>query len=250
MTRRPMRLVSQLRWDLVMQVRQGFLTAGTVVAGTWVLVVARWVDDGFLAWAPSFVLGNLAITSFFFAAGLVQFERQEGSLQALWLTPLRPDEYLASKSLSLGLFAVIETVIILAASFGLTLPWIPLVLGMVAMSVIYTLIGIAMVLRYDGISEFILPASFVIALLELPALDALGIWQSPLLWLLPTRPPLAVLEWAVAPERISVEMLALGIGGSLFWIILFAMLCRRALSSFAAGTSHRRKPARAMEQAL
>jgi fluoroquinolone transport system permease protein len=234
-TRAPARLVSRLRWDLVLQVRQGFLLAGAVVAGTWVLLAARWVGPEFVSWAPALALGNLGITSFYFIAGIVLFERGEGSLQGLWLTPLRPGEYLASKVASLALFAVGETVVILAACFGAALPWTALCLGMIAMSAIYTLIGILMVLRYDGISEFLVPSVGVMALLQLPALAALEVWDHPLLWLLPMRPPLLVLEWAVAPEKFGVGALALAIGGSILWIALLGAASGRALHRFAAG---------------
>jgi fluoroquinolone transport system permease protein len=242
-TRAPRRFASLLRWDLVLQVRQGFLLAGAVVAATWILLAARWVDPGFASWAPAFALGNLSITSFYFVAGLVLFERGEGSLQAVWLTPVRPAEYLASKVVSLALFAVVETGVILAACFGLALSWVPLCLGMLAMSAIYTLIGVLAVLRYEGISEFILPSALLLTILELPALETVGLWKSALLWLLPLRPPLLVLEWAVAHERVGAGALAFGVLGSLFWIALLGAGCRRALRRFVAGAPVRFAPA-------
>lgn len=245
MTRAPRRLASLLRWDLVLQVRQGFLLAGVVVAGTWILLAARWVDPGFASWAPAFALGNLSVTSFYFVAGLVLFERGEGSLQALWLTPVRPAEYLASKIVSLALFAVVETGVILAACFGLALSWVPLCVGMVAMSAIYTLLGVLAVLRYEGISEFILPSALLLAILELPVLESLHLWRSPLLWVLPLRPPLLLLEWAVSHERVGAGALAFGVLGSLFWIVLLGAGCRRALRRFVAGVPVRLAPARA-----
>jgi fluoroquinolone transport system permease protein len=237
------RFASHLRWDLVLQVRHGFLLAGGVVTATWIVLAGRQVDMGFVSWVPAFVLGNLGITSFYFVAGMVLFERGEGSLQAIWLTPLRPAEYLGSKIVSLALFAVVETCVILGACFGRALSWVPLCLGMFAMSAIYTLIGVLVVLRYEGISEFILPASFLLGFLGLPTLESLGVWESPLLWLLPLRPPLLVLEWAVTPERISAGALTFGVVGSLFWIALLAAGCPRALGRFVAGVSARRASA-------
>jgi fluoroquinolone transport system permease protein len=244
------RFLSQLRWDLVLQVRHGFLLAGGVVAGALILVAVNFVDGDFVSWAPAFALGNLSITSFYFTAGLLLFERGEGSLQAIWLTPLRPAEYLASKAVSLALFAVVETSVILAACFGFAIAWGPLCLGMFAMSAIYTLIGILIVLRYEGISEFILPSAALLVVLELPALESLGLWESPILWLLPLRAPLLLLESAVAPERIGTAAFAFGVLGSLFWIALLAVVCGRALGRFVAGGPISQPVGRAFEEGV
>lgn len=242
MIRAVARLASLLRWDLVLQVRQGFLLAGVVVAGTWIALAARAVDPEFVSWAPAFAVGNLSITAFYFVAGLVLFERGEGSLQAVFSTPIRPAEYLASKVVSLALFGVVETGAILLACFGPALSWGPLCLGMFLASAIYTLVGLQVVLRYEGISEFILPSVPWLVLLELPVLGSLGLWDSPLLWVLPLRPPLLVLEWAVAPQRVGTAALAFGIAGSLAWIAILATGCRRALRRFTAGTAARPRP--------
>ncbi len=66
-----------------------------------------------------FVIGNILITSFYFIAGLVLLERDEGTLTAQAVTPLRPWEYLFSKGISLFVLVFVENLIIVVLYAGL-----------------------------------------------------------------------------------------------------------------------------------
>jgi fluoroquinolone transport system permease protein len=61
---------------------------------------------------------NLQITTFFFVAGLLLLERDEGTLTALAVSPMSPALYLAVWTATLTILAAAETIAIVWLAFG------------------------------------------------------------------------------------------------------------------------------------
>lgn len=224
------RLAAALRCDLRLQLRQGFVAAGLVVAAVWVALLGPLPDAGLVTWLPPFLFVNLLVTTFYFGAGLVLFEKNQGVLEALVVTPLRDAEYLASKVLSLALLGVAEGLVIVLLVHGPGLAWGPLLAGSLLTAAIYTLAGFVVVARYDSINEFLLPSSLWVALIQLPVLDCVGLLESPLFWLWPTQPCLVLLEGGFRPLA-GGETAAALLAGSL-WTTLLAVWARRSFRRF------------------
>lgn len=76
--------VTVLRWDIMVQARNGFYWATAflvlVVGGLLLAVPATARTDAAL-WVPALIAVNLQITTFFFVAGLILLERDEGTLR-------------------------------------------------------------------------------------------------------------------------------------------------------------------------
>jgi fluoroquinolone transport system permease protein len=71
-----------------------------------------------------------------------------------------------------------------------------LLLGIVGIGIIYTLIGIVLIVRYDKITEFLIPLSAVAVILQLPFLYFLGWVEHPLFLLIPTSAPTVLMQAA------------------------------------------------------
>jgi fluoroquinolone transport system permease protein len=71
-----------------------------------------------------------------------------------------------------------------------------LLLGIVGIGIIYTLIGIVLIVRYDKITEFLIPLSAVAVILQLPFLYFLGWVEHPLFLLIPTSAPTVLMQGA------------------------------------------------------
>ena len=128
-------------------------------------------------------------TTLFYVAALILFERDEGTLKAIIVSPLRTSEYLWSKIITLAALATLESVtmiggamLIMSRTDEITLPNIPLMLiGIIAIGVMYTLIGIILIVRYDKITDVLIPMSGVAAILQLPFVYFLGWIEHPVL---------------------------------------------------------------------
>jgi fluoroquinolone transport system permease protein len=106
---------------------------------------------------PAILAVNLQITTFFFVAGLMLLERDEGTLNALAVSPLSASGYLAMRTFSLTGLAAAETIAIVWIGFGTGGSW-PLILGgTAALGFIYTCFGAAVATRYESVNALLLP---------------------------------------------------------------------------------------------
>ncbi len=221
------RLATALRGDLLLQWRFGLVAAGAVVLVTFVALL--WpLDLGPMGFAiPAFVLGNLTVTAFFFVAAMVLFEKDDGTLEALVVTPLRVGEYLASKVLTLTLLAVVETVLMVAIVYPSPIALFPLISGTIAMAIAYVLFGFAVAVRYDSITGLLFPAVFVNFLWQIPVLGSLAIFDPAILYLHPVRAMLVWVEAAIRPLSAAEWAYAIG-----YWGLTIAVLYRVAHRAF------------------
>jgi fluoroquinolone transport system permease protein len=210
--------VTALRWDVVVQARNGFYWATAfvvLVVGGLLLAVPEAARADEAAWVPVLVAVNLQITTFFFVAGLLLLERDEGTLLALAVSPLTPTAYLATRTLSLTTLAGIETIALVSIAFADSPSWPLLLAGTSALGLIYTGMGAALATRYASVNALLLPASVVVTLLLLPLLPHFGLAPRALFLVHPIEPALTLMRAAYGDTRIAD--VAFGVLGSISW---------------------------------
>ena len=231
------RFIATVLWDIKLQFRYGFYYVGAFVVVA-IITLASQLPSSFnvenLGQLVAFMLlNNLLITTFYFIAGLVLLEKGQHTLESLVVTPLRRGEYLGSKLLTLTGLACLESSLILIAIYGFALNWAWFLLGLSTMSVVYILIGFALIARYNSINAYLFPSILLTLILNLPALDYLGFFSTPFFYLFPTQPALILLKAAFEPLagwNILYALLA-----SLVWIALGYWFSLRAFQRFIVG---------------
>lgn len=194
-----MRLASALRGDIRLQVRHGFYAAYMLVSGAYIallqLLPAGWREtaDVLLTFSDPSALG------FYFIGGIVLLERGQGVYDSLFVTPLRAEEYIVSKALSLALLSVLSAAAIHVSAFGLTANLTALVAGTALTSVFFTLFGLGVAIRSRTVNGFFLLSSLCSLPFMAPLLGLLGAWDTPLWRLLPTWGSLTLLQAAFEP---------------------------------------------------
>lgn len=228
------RLLATMRWDVRLQFRYGFYYAGVFVTVVWVIILRQFPPATLNLVLPAFVLLGLNITTYYFIAGLVLFEKGEGTLEALVTTPLRVKEYLASKVVTLALLGLLENLLIVVLTYGLGFQPLLLVLGMGFTAAIYTLVGFVLIARYDSINEYMMPSVLYVALLQLPVVDYFGLWPSVLFYLHPIQAPLLLLKAAFQP--VEPWQVIYGLLYSLLWSGITYRWAARAFHRFVVRT--------------
>jgi fluoroquinolone transport system permease protein len=197
-----------------------------VIIGTLLLYLSDRLEGQAPLWVPAAILTNLQITTFFFVAGLILLEKDEGTLSALAVSPLSPATYLTMRILGLTILAAAETVAVVWLGFGAIGRWPFILVGTAALGIIYTAFGAAFAVRYDSVNAFLLPASVVILLLMLPLLPHFGLTTRGILVLHPLEPALTLLRGGF--DALSRADTVFGIVGSAAWsAIAFAWAQRR-----------------------
>ncbi|TAM70332.1 ABC transporter permease [Mycobacterium sp.] len=202
------RLVSAVRIELVLQVRQRFLHAAIFSGLMWLAVLLP-MPTGLRTVAEPYVLaGDTTIIGFFFVAGTVFFERQERTLGAIIATPLRFTEYLSAKLAVLLAVSLSVAVVVVTVAHGTAYRPAPMLLGVILGTLLMLLVGFATSLPFASISDWFLATTIPLAVMSLPMAYLSGVWPNPVLYLVPTQGPLLLLgsafgQVSLAPWQIG-----------------------------------------------
>lgn len=209
--------LTALRWDVVLQARNGFYWASAfvvVVIGGLLLAVPETVRSNQAALVPAILAINLQSTTFFFVAGLMLLERDEGTLTALAVSPFTAEGYLATRTVSLTALAAVETIGLLWVAFDMPGSWLVL-MGTTSLGVIYTGFGAVVGARYASVNALLLPASVVVSFLLLPLIPHFGLGPREFVMLHPIEPSLTLLRAGYGTA--SPTDLVFGVVGSITW---------------------------------
>jgi len=233
------RLLSAIKTDFTVQVRNNLYVIGIMVAllVAGVLSYVATPERMFLL-VPALLLTVIGGSTMMYVAGMILFEKDEHTINAIIVSPLRSAEYLWAKVISLTVLATIESVIMVGGAmlimsywYHLSLPNIPLLLlGIVAIGIIYTLIGIIAVVRYNKITDFLVPMTGVMIVLQLPFLYFIGMVHHNIFLLIPTSAPAMIMQGAYT--SLSTWHWVYAIGYTLLTICLLAVWARHAFNAY------------------
>jgi fluoroquinolone transport system permease protein len=173
-----------------------------------------------------------AVIGLMFVGALVLFEKSENVLQALVITPMKTDDYLLSKILSLTLLSTISATLFMIlmiifndVSFNLFY----LVAGILLTSVMLILLGFIIVSRVSNINGYLLGMMIgFIGLTFPPLLQLFGLVENPIFYLWPTQASFLLFDGVFQAAALNTWEIFYGIGYQLVWIVLFYMFAKRA----------------------
>jgi fluoroquinolone transport system permease protein len=223
------RLLTAIRGDMRLQFRNGFYYAAAFVMVVMVILLRQFTDEIVTWMLPIFIVGNLLINTFYFVSGLVLLEKEEGTLTAQIVTPLRRSEYLAAKVITLTLLSLFENglIVLLVGSYLRPGFFLLAVLGASAM---LTLTGFVVVIRYDSINQFLMPSVLYTSLLMLPLMTYLGLPEHWLLYLHPLQAPWLLMQAAFNPAPLADILY--GLLAACVWSFFLFRLAQNAFYHF------------------
>lgn len=201
------RLLAAMRTDVALQARNQLYA----ISGLFAVVMAAavvWLSSpsSLHRMVPMAVLFVVGGSTLMYVVAMVLLERDDGTLDAISVSPLRPWEYVTAKVVSLGGIAVFEGVVLAGGAVlwldrtalgGFTMPL--LVFGIAALAVLHTLVGVVVVVRYSRITEALMPMGLVALVLQIPALYFVGALPTRLALAIPSGAPAMFIRGAFAP---------------------------------------------------
>lgn len=176
-----------LRLDVRLQWRYGFFYAAAFSALVWEAIVLVVPGDLRPVFMPYFIFGDLAIVGFFFIAGAVFFERGERTLFALLVSPMRFRDYYAAKLSTLTALSLVLSLVIAVSGVGFDFNPATFLAAVALSALLFLMCSFISVTPFQSISEWIIPSTGVIALLNVPLLHYSGLWENPVTYLVPTQ---------------------------------------------------------------
>lgn len=201
-----MRLATALNYDMKFQIRHGFYAVYALITMFYF---------GALANVPAVVKPTLvtllifmdtSVLGFFFIGGIILLERRQRTIESLFVTPLRPWEYLWAKVISLTILAALAShlILIVVADMSLNILWFTF--GICTSSIFFVFMGIAIAVRSRTINGYFFRGIIYTLVLAVPLVQFFHLVENPIISLLPTW-PLLVLTDAQFHSHALPEML-------------------------------------------
>ena len=221
------RLVNTFVSDIRYQWRYGFYFAYALVIVVFTVILRvlpeAWRQTALIA----VLLSDPALLGFFFIGGIMQLERGEGLLDALFLSPLRPWEYIVSKGASLGVLATLAGCLIALGSGVSSIRFGLLAIALFLGSVCFTWIGVATSVNLRSMNAYFgIDGLWEMIIIAPPMLLLFGI-DFPLLDMFPGSMVLRLIEACIGAGRPVI----LPLFGLAAWMGVVFVLTRRRLIS-------------------
>jgi fluoroquinolone transport system permease protein len=224
------RLMATMKLDVTIQIRNQLYAIGIGVAVVTAFALSQLTTPDQLGLViPTVMLLVMGGSTLLYVSSMILFEKDEGTINMAIVSPLKSSEYLISKIVTLTWLATLEsailiggTMLLMSFSADVMIPnLLVLFIGIIAIGVLYSLIGIVLIVRYDKITEFLIPMSGIAVVLQFGFFYFLGLWESPLLLLIPTSAPTMIMrgayvdlsawEWLYGISYTSVLLIGLSI---------------------------------------
>jgi len=213
-----------MKQDFRFQARHGFYIVYAFVS-LFYIIILRWMpvdvrDDV----APVIVLMDPAAVGFFIVGAGVLLERSQGVLDPIFVTPIRLQDYIWSKAITLALLGFVSGEVVLIGSLG-RLNWLGSI-GLYAISVIMSLFGLALAVRAKTVNIFLMKASLSMIMLLLPLLSYFHLVSHSIFSVLPTAAALRLLSSSSAPFSLFEGILAAA--NLCLWLVIAFQLAYKA----------------------
>ena len=196
---RVQRLLGTVLWDLRLQVKYQILTVAAIVTALYIALFKLLVREEFDELLILLIFTDPAMLGFIFIGALVLFEKSSNTLDALVVTPLRMQEYLISKAISLSIIATVCALLMAIAGHGINFNYLPFIYSVLMTSAIVTLLGFYGASRINSFNQYFILIPIFLTPLALPLLNLFGITDSLFLYALPTQATLNLLRASFHP---------------------------------------------------
>ncbi|WP_422658829.1 ABC transporter permease [Paenibacillus sp. EC2-1] len=225
-----MRLQAAFFYDVKLQFRHGFYYAYLIISTIYIMVLHalpqefRQTADIILTFSDPGVLG------FFFVGGLVLLEKGQNIHDNLFVTPYKPEEYILSKTLSLTALSILTCSVIHLSTFGFHTNLFLYLLGVAMTSFFFTLIGMGLSARCKTINQFFIKSMLYTSILILPLLETIGLWNSPLFYILPAKGSLLLIRSAFT--NLSLGELTYAVISLAVWCVVAYFWTRNSIRRY------------------
>jgi len=200
-----------------------YLIAGIVLVYTLILrQIPSYLSD---TAGTMLIFFDPSLVGFMFLGALILFERKDGSLNALSVTPASLDSYMWSKVISMTILALISGISIAILAFGYSDRYIFIGIGILLTSLVYTLLGFASVSKYKRLDSYFSMVFLVMAISMLPLLDFFQIIESDLFYIIPSYSSIELI-YAGFVET-SLNNVLMYSGYLIIWIIISFYLAKK-----------------------
>jgi fluoroquinolone transport system permease protein len=175
-----------------------------------------------------------AVLGLMFVGALVLFEKAENTLQSLVVTPMKTNDYIFSKIISLTILAFASSMLFMGlmivfnnTSFNIGI----MVIGIIITSIMMILLGFIIVARVNNLNGYLMAMMLVFLGLTVPSLfDLFELYESVAFYIIPTHASFVLFNGVFT--EIELWEIAYGVFYQIFWIVLFYIIAKKAFYKY------------------
>jgi len=225
-------LKNMLKWEFVLLARYKIIHISILSVFLYFLTTQAVPSIDTTRFHSVLLFFDPALIGILFVGALVLFEKSENVLQALVVTPMKTNDYLLSKIISLTILSIISAALFMAlmAIFnGTSFNILFLVLSIILTSVMLILLGFLIVSGVNSINGYLMIMAIAfIGLTFPPMVHLFGLYESPIFYVWPTQASFILFDGVFNAASLNIWEIAYGIGYQILWIALFFILARKA----------------------
>lgn len=186
-----MRMLNAIKSDIWFQFKQGFYFIYIIITIFYLIILSCLPENISRIGVPFIVFTDPSVLGLFFIGGIIMLEKLQGVIHLLVVTPIRINEYLLSKIISLSIISTLVGLVITLVSYKENVNWFVLILALLLTSCFFTLMGFLIGAGCHTINQYFVKMIPYMLLLILPCFSIIGF---PYGYLLTTVPSTAALR--------------------------------------------------------
>lgn len=199
------RFMSTLQKDVMIQSRNNMYAISVMVAIVFAVIFTMVLKPEYLSTViPAALLFIVGGTTIIFVGALIMEEKELGLIDVFEITPLNMKTYLMSKVVSLTFLSTLEVLIMIGIpiywnnnNYDIELPNIAvLIVAVILLNLFYTLLGIGIVVRFNKLTDFMMPTVLIMIFLQVPIVYYSRIINAKLLLIIPSAAPIMLVQGA------------------------------------------------------
>lgn len=189
------RFLAAVKLDICLQFKYGIYLVYGIITFFYILLLSFLPKNISTFLTPFIIFSDPSFLGFFFLGGLIFFEKDEGTIQSIVITPLKIEEYILSKVVSLTIVALISGFLVSIVNYK-SINYFILFLAIFLTSTFFTLLGFIAVIKLKSVNEYLLASILYLSILGLPILEYFNLYKSNFFYLLPTQASLILFQSA------------------------------------------------------
>ena len=223
-------LAHLIRHDFLLLARNKIITISVFLTAIYVVLFKALSSFGpaekFLVLV---IFNDPALLGFLFIGVMVLFEKNENTIAALAVTPMRLHMYILSKSLALTTISLGCCVAMVIAAYGMKINWGHFILAAILTTMIFSFLGFIVVAGERSFNDYILKAIGIILLLSIPFFGYFEIVHLDWFFLFPSYPGILLFDFSFR-ENVALKELLLGYGLACLWCALGFIWAKKSLA--------------------
>ncbi|HOO85179.1 MAG TPA: hypothetical protein PLS94_11470 [Prolixibacteraceae bacterium] len=149
------KLLTLTKFDVKFQIKQGFYLVYALVSLLYIIILFNIPFTARSSVTAYLILSDTSIIGITFMGALVLLEKQQNTLQSLFVTPVKLSQYLWSKAISLTILALLASVLIAFIPGGLLNNWPLTMIGVTLSSLFFSFVGLGISAGAQSLNDYL-----------------------------------------------------------------------------------------------